>query len=67
MRSKEVGNQGLFGFVLAQPEFPWRDLLEQVPVCLESERRQREKNTRRSGQISHLRVLYSPNCESLKG
>ena len=35
----------LFGFVLAQLESPWRDLLEQVPVRLESTWRQREQYT----------------------
>lgn len=59
-----MGSWRLFGFVLAQPEFPWGDLLEQVPVRLGVD----VVNERIYGDIfamNHLCMLNSPDGEPL--
>lgn len=65
MRSREVGSKRLIGFVLAQLESPWWDLLEQVPVRLESRMLLVEIIYGDTWVMTHLCVLNSLDGEPL--
>ena len=65
MRPKEVRSQGLFGLVLAQLEFLWGDLLEQVPIRLRSRMSLVRKMYEDTWVMTHLCVLNSLDGEPL--
>ena len=65
VRPKAVRSQGLFGLVLAQLEFLWGDLLEQVPIRLQSKMSLAKTIYRDTWVMTHLCVLDSLDGEPL--